>query len=121
MTSLLLSSMLAGAVSTVPFLVAYQTATINDAEGHVVGKVFLARYTQLYEAGLPHDQRAFFRDLLDSVKHRYVGSDLRGRAILTKEYLDLASTYGFGDCAEVVLVLGARRSRARPRPSPVLV
>ncbi len=105
MANLLLSSMLAAAVSTVPFLVGYQAAEITDAQGNVVGKVFLARYTQVYEAGLPRDERASFRDLLERVEQRYGDSGLRGRAILGKEYLELASLDRFGECAEIVLRL----------------
>lgn len=97
--------LLAAAMSTVPFLVSYQAATLTDAQGDEHGRIFIASYISVYEEGLPRDQRPQLRDLLERVKHRYGDSDGRGRAVLEREYLELASLDRFGRCDEIVLQL----------------
>jgi len=96
--------LLAAAVSTVPFLVTYQAATLTDAQGNELGRIFMASYISVYEEGLPRDQRPQLRDLLERVKHQYGDSDGRGRAVLAREYLELSMDH-FGRCDEIVLQL----------------
>lgn len=102
----LLSLMLAGAVSTVPYLVSYQGATISDAQGDALGEVLLGTYTQVDEAGSPRERQMNFRNLLERVQHQYGESDLRERAMLVKEFLELlAPPSRYVRCGEVVLRL----------------
>jgi len=99
------SLLLAAATSAVPFLVSYQAATLSDAQGNELGRIFMANYISVYEEGLPQDQRPQLRDLLERVEHRYGDSDSQGRAVLAREYLALASLDRFGRCDEIVLQL----------------